>query len=122
MTPDIPLFTFGKYRNRRIDDIVRADPGYAVWAYETVRNSGVTEAQYREAKANAWADKAAASWHRELNAGAGYGPRYDKDLGGPEEYRRAEPEREPVYFADGSGCLPARGPCGPLYFDRNGET
>ena len=33
-----------------------------------------------------------------------------------------EPECETVYYADGSGYLPACGPCGPLYFDRNGNT
>jgi len=31
-------------------------------------------------------------------------------------------ERQTVYFADGSGYLPASGPAGPLYFDRNGNT
>jgi len=29
---------------------------------------------------------------------------------------------ETVYYADGSGYLPASGPCGPLYFDRDGNT
>jgi|GEM_PF-4639857 len=29
---------------------------------------------------------------------------------------------EPVFFPDGSGYYPASGPCGPLYFDCNGET
>jgi len=33
-----------------------------------------------------------------------------------------EKEQEAVYYADGSGYLPAAGPCGPLYFDRNGNT
>ena len=27
-----------------------------------------------------------------------------------------------VYFADGSGYVDFGGPCGPLYFDRNGNT
>ena len=34
----------------------------------------------------------------------------------------AEPEQRVVYYADGSGYLDCGGPCGPLYFDRNGET
>lgn len=29
---------------------------------------------------------------------------------------------EPIFFPDGSGYYPASGPCGPLYFDCNGET
>ena len=33
-----------------------------------------------------------------------------------------EPESETVYFADGSGYLKCGGPCGNLYFDRNGNT
>lgn len=38
----------------------------------------------------------------------------------PEQYY-SSPEPEPVYYSDGSGYLPRSGPCGPLYFDRNGE-
>jgi len=29
---------------------------------------------------------------------------------------------ETVYYADGSGYVNYGGPCGPLYFDRNGNT
>lgn len=36
------------------------------------------------------------------------------------QYQELRPES--VYYADGSGYLPASGPCGPLYFDRNGNT
>lgn len=31
-------------------------------------------------------------------------------------------EREIVYYADGSGYAKGGGPCGDLYFDRNGNT
>ena len=31
-------------------------------------------------------------------------------------------ERDIVYYADGSGYLNCGGPCGPLYFDRDGNT
>jgi hypothetical protein len=41
--------------------------------------------------------------------------------------RRQDPtpkreEHETVYYADGSGYVNFGGPCGPLYFDRNGDT
>lgn len=37
-----------------------------------------------------------------------------------EEYKEEEPKV--VYYADGSGYVNYGGPCGPLYFDRNGDT
>lgn len=33
-----------------------------------------------------------------------------------------EPQPKTVYYADGSGYVDFGGPCGPLYFDRNGNT
>lgn len=47
-----------------------------------------------------------------------YGYDYTKDRA---QYK-AEPEPETVYYADGSGYVNYGGPCGPLYFDRNGNT
>ena len=40
------------------------------------------------------------------------------------DYAREYIEKEPetVYYADGSGYVNYGGPCGPLYFDRNGNT
>jgi hypothetical protein len=34
----------------------------------------------------------------------------------------SEPQPRTVYYADGSGYVDYGGPCGPLYFDRNGNT
>jgi hypothetical protein len=31
-------------------------------------------------------------------------------------------EPKTIYYADGSGYVEGRGPCGPLYFDYNGNT
>ena len=54
-------------------------------------------------------------------------PRYsydwDDDFSRPSQYNyEPDPEPETVYYADGSGYLKCGGPCGNLYFDRNGET
>lgn len=37
------------------------------------------------------------------------------------EYK-PEPKPKTVYYADGSGYVDLGGPCGPLYFDINGNT
>ena len=49
-----------------------------------------------------------------------YGYDYTNDRARAEY--KPEPEPERVYFADGSGYVNYGGPCGPLYFDRNGNT
>lgn len=36
----IPLFTFGPYRNEPHEEILKVNPGYIKWAYETVANHG----------------------------------------------------------------------------------
>jgi hypothetical protein len=122
----IPLFTFGQYRNRLIDEIVVEHPSYVVWAYETVWDHGISDGQVKKARRLMQAARETARGPR---GWAGYGPGYDKDLDGPRECRQrlADSRRQSttptaVYHADGSGYLPASGPCGPLYFDRNGET
>ena len=45
---------------------------------------------------------------------------YDERKHLTEVSRGNEPEY--VYYADGSGYVNYGGPCGPLYFDRNGDT
>jgi hypothetical protein len=47
---------------------------------------------------------------------------YDERKHLTEVSRGNEPEPERVYYADGSGYVNYGGPCGPLYFDRNGNT
>lgn len=42
---DTPL-TFGKYKGRTPDDIADDDPGYIVWAYETIGNHICSKAMY----------------------------------------------------------------------------
>jgi len=39
-----------------------------------------------------------------------------------EEHCETTKEPEVVYFADGSGYRNCGGPCGPLYFDKFGNT
>lgn len=48
----------------------------------------------------------------------GYDYTYDRAQA---EYK-PEPAPQTVYYADGSGYVDYGGPCGPLYFDRNGNT
>lgn len=52
---------------------------------------------------------------------ARYSDDWDYDFTQPSYYKE-EPEPETVYYADGSGYVNFGGPCGPLYFDRNGES
>lgn len=48
----IALFTFGKYRNEPIKDVLRYDPGYLVWVYNTVANhGGVSKCLFKRAHA-----------------------------------------------------------------------
>lgn len=47
---------------------------------------------------------------------------YDERKHVTEVSRNNEPKPEYVYYADGSGYVNYGGPCGPLYFDRNGNT
>lgn len=46
-SPDIPLLTFGRHRNRLISEVLEDDPGWLVWAYETVRGrAGIDRKTY----------------------------------------------------------------------------
>ena len=49
---------------------------------------------------------------------------WDVDFTQPSYYDEPKPKHESdtVYYADGSGYLKCGGPCGNLYFDRNGDT
>lgn len=49
--PDnIPMFTFGKYRNRLFSEVLEEDPGYIKWAYETVDDrAGIPKPTYTAA-------------------------------------------------------------------------
>lgn len=47
---------------------------------------------------------------------------YGYDYQERKTFYTSEPEPKTVYFADGSGYVDYGGPCGPLYFDRNGNT
>lgn len=49
-----------------------------------------------------------------------YGYDYTRDRA--EAAYKPDPEPRTVYYADGSGYVDFGGPCGPLYFDRNGNT
>ena len=40
-------FTFGKYKGRPIDDILRHDPGYVAWCIDNIEWFKLTEAQYQ---------------------------------------------------------------------------
>lgn len=51
-----------------------------------------------------------------------YGYDYDERKTFNELRYKPEPEPKTVYFADGSGYIDFGGPCGPLYFDRNGDS
>ena len=47
----IPMFTFGKYRNETFATVADKDPGYVVWAYETVAgHAGIPHKLYRQAQ------------------------------------------------------------------------
>lgn len=49
----IDLFTFGKYRNQSIEEILDLDPDYIVWAYEKVAgHAGIDRAVYTTACAS----------------------------------------------------------------------
>lgn len=98
-------FSFGKYKGRKFHDVARYDASYLVWAYEERDDHGdVPRAIYKQC----------------LTV-VSSGLRQCKD---PEPSRvevREEPNRI-THFADGSGIRHCGGPCGDLYFDRNGNT
>ena len=51
-----------------------------------------------------------------------HSPGYDYTMDRARGEYNPDPEPKRVYYADGSGYVDFGGPCGPLYFDRNGNT
>ncbi len=41
------IFCFGKYKGRRVNEIIDADPSYVKWMHETFRSSPFTEKELR---------------------------------------------------------------------------
>lgn len=44
-------FRYGKYKGQTAAEIRRKDPSYLVWAKKTIRDSGITDAEYDSALA-----------------------------------------------------------------------
>lgn len=97
-------FSFGKYKGRKFIDVARYDASYIVWAYEERDDHGdVPRTVYRQC-----VDTVAR------------GLRQCEDTEPSRIEVKEEPERITRY-ADGSGIWHGGGPCGDLYFDRNGN-
>lgn len=134
---DIPrgpewVFDFGGekgYRGHSLARVIEVNPGRVRWYLENVRGFSITPDAMRMLEM------------REGRCGSGYyqvpnqpaptgvhshpGRRYytdDEDRTPSESEPETYAGRRVVRHADGSGYVEAGGPCGPLYFDRNGNT
>lgn len=102
------ILQIGKYKGCRIDSIVDMDYEYLIYM--------------EKEKILYFADGVIAKLKDKFS---GYGDEvisyipdsYDKIMGYVNDG-----ETETVYYADGSGYVPGSGPCGPFYFDYNGNT
>lgn len=112
------IIDFGKYKGCRVDSIVDQDPSYLNYArihFDTRLDHDVISKIDQIALARTTSSEVKAKRYRE-----GYKWFSDNDDSSDDVPDYFDPK--PVYYADGSGYMPASGPSGALYFDRDGNT
>ena len=110
----LDILQIGKYKGCRVDSIIEQDYEYLIFMDKQKILSFTQEVL------DALKNKFSAS-SIEIRQSRVYYNSYDQINGYIDKYEDTR-EAETVYYADGSGYVPASGPCGPLYFDRDGNT
>ena len=110
----LDIITIGKYKGCRVDSIIDINYEYLIYMDRQRILS------FRPEVLDRLKNKFSAS-SIEVSRPRIYYDSYDQINGYVDNYEDNH-EAETVYFADGSGYVPASGPCGPLYFDYNGNT
>jgi hypothetical protein len=130
---DMPMM-FGKYKGQKVADVMEKDAAYLVWAHENVKFFGLQESLYQQARKLARQQRLDRDGQAFARVNIGHDEFYDvpQDIITRELrkfrsetnrlIREAQEESRTVRYADGSGYVDFGGPCGPLYFDRDGNS
>lgn len=111
--------TFGKHRDLTIAEIIEIEPAYLLWAHRTVEWFRLADDVFISAtKAH---NRIKNDRHKEMKRDFRRAMRREmREL--EYDYRDDDDNSRTVYFEDGSGYIDNGGPCGPLYFDKFGNT